>query len=122
MDQTLHRVATKEREEIKRTTKQKMVRRHNKEGGNHLDQESIRQKTKEDIDGRPHAAVDEQNLAKRRKAKEADGLRISRQRRNSCSGVYCRQNKLLFRVWRVAEQTKTVKTKNAKKKSQKEQE
>ena len=29
---TLHRVATKEREEIRRTTKQKMVRRHNKEG------------------------------------------------------------------------------------------
>ena len=36
MDQTLHRVATKEREEIKRTTKQKMARRHNREGGNHL--------------------------------------------------------------------------------------
>ena len=36
-DQTLHRVATKEREEIKRTTKQKMARRHNREGGNHLD-------------------------------------------------------------------------------------
>ena len=35
MDQTLHRVATKEREEIKRTTKQKMARRHNREGGNH---------------------------------------------------------------------------------------
>ena len=32
MDQTLHRVAAKEREEIKRTTKQKMARRHNKEG------------------------------------------------------------------------------------------
>ena len=37
MDQTLHRVATKEREEIKRMTKQKMARRHNKEEGNHLD-------------------------------------------------------------------------------------
>ena len=34
MDQTLHRVATKERKEIKRTTKQKMARRNNKEGGN----------------------------------------------------------------------------------------
>ena len=33
MDQTLHGVATKEREEIKRTTMQKMARRHNKEGG-----------------------------------------------------------------------------------------
>ena len=62
MDQTLHRVATKEREEIKRTTKQKMARRHNKEGGNHLDQESNRQKTMEDIDGGLHHAVDEQSL------------------------------------------------------------
>ena len=32
----MHRVAAKEREEIKRTTKQKMARRHNREGGNHL--------------------------------------------------------------------------------------
>ena len=32
MDQTLHRVATKEKEEIERTTKQKMTRRHNREG------------------------------------------------------------------------------------------
>ena len=39
----LHRVATKEREEIKRTAVQKMVRRLNKEGGNHLEQESNRQ-------------------------------------------------------------------------------
>ena len=30
--QTLHRVATKEREEINGTTKQKMARRHNREG------------------------------------------------------------------------------------------
>ena len=42
---TLHRVAAMEKEEIKRTTKQKMARRLNKEGGNHLDQESNRQKT-----------------------------------------------------------------------------
>ena len=35
--QTLHRVATNEMEEIKGTTKQKMARRHNREGGNHLD-------------------------------------------------------------------------------------
>ena len=49
MDQTLHRVATKEREEIKRTTMQKMARRHNKEGENHLESESNRQKTMEDI-------------------------------------------------------------------------
>ena len=30
-DQTLHRVANKEREEIERTTKQEMVRQHNKD-------------------------------------------------------------------------------------------
>ena len=35
--ETLLRKATKEREEIKRTTKQKMSRRHNREGGNHPD-------------------------------------------------------------------------------------
>ena len=45
MDQILHRVATKEREEIKRTTNEKMERRHSKEGGNHLEQESNRQRT-----------------------------------------------------------------------------
>ena len=33
----MHRVATKEREEVERTTKQKMARRQNREGGNHLD-------------------------------------------------------------------------------------
>ena len=48
MDQTLHRVATKEREEVKGTTK-KMARRHSKEGGNHLEQESNRQRTIEGI-------------------------------------------------------------------------
>ena len=52
LDQTLHRVATKEREEINGTTKQKMAGRHNKEGGNHLDQESNRQETIEGIDGK----------------------------------------------------------------------
>ena len=52
-------------EEIKRTTKQKMARRHNKEGGNHLDQESNRQKTMEDIDGALHPAVDGQSLGER---------------------------------------------------------
>ena len=66
MDQTLHRKATKERKEIKRTTKQRMARRHNKEGGNHLDQESNRQKTMEDIDGGLHTAVDGQSLGERR--------------------------------------------------------
>ena len=65
VDHTLHRVATKEREEIKGTTKQKMARRHNKEGGNHLEQESNRQRTMEDIDGGLHPAVDGQNLGER---------------------------------------------------------
>ena len=59
--QTQHRVATKEREEIKRTTKQKMARRHNREGGNHLDQASNRQTTMEDIDGGLHLTVDGQS-------------------------------------------------------------
>ena len=63
MDQTLHRVATREREEIKETTKQKMARRHNTEGGNHLEQESNRQKTMEDIDGGLYPAVDGQTWA-----------------------------------------------------------
>ena len=58
-------MATKEREEIKRRTKQKMARRLNKEGGNHLDQESNRQKTMEDIDGRLHPGVDGQSLGER---------------------------------------------------------
>ena len=65
MDQTLHRVATKEREEIKRTMKQKTARRHNKEGGNQLEQESNRQKTMEDIDGGLHPPVDGQSQGER---------------------------------------------------------
>ena len=65
MDQTLHRVATKEREEVERTTKQKMARRHNREGGNHLDQESNRQTTMEDTDGGLHPAVVGQSLDER---------------------------------------------------------
>ena len=58
-------MATKEREEIKRTAKQKMARRYNKEGGNHLDQESNGQKTVEDTDGGLHPAVDGQSLGER---------------------------------------------------------
>ena len=61
----MHRVATEEREEIKRTAKQKMARRHNKEGGNHLEHESDRQKTMEDIDGGLHPAEDGQSLGER---------------------------------------------------------
>ena len=52
----------KEREETKGTTKQKMARRQNKEGGSHMEQESIRQKTIEDIDGGLHPAVDGKSL------------------------------------------------------------
>ena len=65
VDQTLHRVATKEREEIKGTTKQKMARGHNKEGGNHLEQERNRQRTMEEIGGGLHPAVDGQSLGER---------------------------------------------------------
>ena len=65
MDQTLHRVETKESEEIKRTIIQKMARRHNKEGGNHLEQKSNRQSSVEGIDGRLHPAVDGQNVYER---------------------------------------------------------
>ena len=58
----LHRLATKEREEIKRMAMQKMARRHNKERGNHLEQESNRQKAMEDTDGGLHPAMDGQSL------------------------------------------------------------
>ena len=61
----LHRVATKEREEIKRTTKQKMARRHSYEGRNHLDWESNRQKAIEGIDGGLYPAVDGQSPGER---------------------------------------------------------
>ena len=54
-------MAAKEREEIKATTRQKMARRHKKEGGNHLEQESNGQKTTEDIDGGPHPEVKRHN-------------------------------------------------------------
>ena len=65
VDQTLHRVANKEREEIKGMTKQKMARRYNKEGENHLDKESNRQRTTEGIDGGLHPAVDGQSPGER---------------------------------------------------------
>ena len=57
--------ASKKREEIKRKTKQKRARRHSKEGGNHLEQESIRQKTVEGIEGGLDPAVDGQSLDER---------------------------------------------------------
>ena len=65
MNQTLHRVASKDREEIKGTTKQKMARRHDKEGRNHLEQESNRQRTVEGTDGGLHPAVDGQSIGER---------------------------------------------------------
>ena len=42
-----------------------VARRHNKEGGNHLEQESNRQRTMEDIDGGLHPVVDGQSLGER---------------------------------------------------------
>ena len=63
--QILHRLATKEREEIKGKIKQKMARRHNKEGGNHLEQESNRQRTMKGTDGGLHPSVDGQSLGER---------------------------------------------------------
>ena len=65
MDQTPHRLATKEREEIKRTTMQNMARRHNKEGGNHVEQESNRQRATEDIDRGLRPELDGQSLGER---------------------------------------------------------
>ena len=62
VDQTLHKVATKERKEVKGTTKQKMARRHSKEGGIYLEQESNRQKILEGIDGRLYPVVEGQRL------------------------------------------------------------
>ena len=43
-----------------------MARRHNKKGGNHLDQESNRQKIMEDTDGGLNPAADGQSLDERR--------------------------------------------------------
>ena len=63
-------MATTEGEEIKRTTKQKMARRHNKERGNHLEQESNSQKTMEDTDRRLHPIVDGQSLGESEKKKK----------------------------------------------------
>ena len=65
VDQTLHRVATKEGEEVMGMTKQKMTRQQNKDGRNHLQQESNRQRTMEGIDGGLHPVVDAQSLAER---------------------------------------------------------
>ena len=50
---------------------QKRARRHNKEGGNHLEQESNRQKAMEDINRGLHPAVDGQSLGEGVKVKAA---------------------------------------------------
>ena len=52
---------------------QKMARRHEQEGGNHLEQESNRQKTMEDVGGGLHPAVDGQSLGERWKVKTLSG-------------------------------------------------
>ena len=67
----LHRVATKEREEIKGTTMEKMARRHSK-GANHQEQESNRQRTVEGTDGGLHPAVYGQSLGERWNRKAID--------------------------------------------------
>ena len=67
----LHRVATMEREEIKGMTKKKMARRVSKEGGNHLEQISNRQKTMEGTDEGLHPAADGQSLGGKWKRKIA---------------------------------------------------
>ena len=58
----MHRVATKESKELKGTTKQKMARRHSKEGGNYLEQESSTQWTTGNIDGGLLSVVDGNSL------------------------------------------------------------
>ena len=42
-----------------------MTKPHNKEGGNHLEHESNRHKSMEDIDGGLHLALDGQNLGEK---------------------------------------------------------
>ena len=61
-----------EKEEIMGTTKQKMARRHNKEGGNHLEQESNGQRTMEGIKEELYPAVDGQSLGERWNRKATD--------------------------------------------------
>ena len=49
-----------------------MVRRHNKEGGNHLDHECNRQTTVEDTDGGLHPTVNGQSLDERQNKENTD--------------------------------------------------
>ena len=72
-----HRASMKDNRWAKRCTEQQPWRgkrsrgrlcriwRHNKEGGNRLEQESNRQRTMEDTDGGLHPAVDGQSLGER---------------------------------------------------------
>ena len=61
VEEVLHRVATMEREQIKRTTKEKVATRHSKERGYPLEQESIKQTTIQGIEGMQHPTVDGQS-------------------------------------------------------------
>ena len=74
-------------------TKQKMARRHNREGGNHLDQKSNRQKTMEDTDGGLHPAVDGQSLGERQKITR--NLTSSLQAGDKCQSMTCKKCGLL---------------------------
>ena len=64
MDQTLYRVATRKREEIKGMAKQKTA--DDNEGGNHLGQDNIEQKTMEGIDEGLNPVVDGQSESENR--------------------------------------------------------
>ena len=65
-----------------------MARRHSKEGGNHLEQESNRQKTMEDADGGLHPAVDGQSLDKLMKCDECVPLYFCRKSIKYVSKLY----------------------------------
>ena len=57
------------------STKQRMARPHNKEGGNHLEHENNIHKTMEHIDGGLHLALDGQNLGEKWKGEIIVGWR-----------------------------------------------
>ena len=88
MDQTLHRLATKETEEIKRTTKQKMARRHNREGG-------LGKQQTDDIGGGLHPAVDGQSLD------ETRGVSNQIFRKSCSTGLYTSLGRLYMTCQRI---------------------
>ena len=63
IDQEVHRIVTKENEQIQRTAKQKVTGWHRKEKGNYPEQDSIGQTTVESTDWGLHPAVDGQRLS-----------------------------------------------------------